>query len=152
MSWEGQMSLKGSHIFVIEDNLNNLSILMTILNRNEAVVSFDQWKLDTKAHLLRSLPIHVILLDLMLAKGMTGYEVFDELRAAPLLAKIPIVAVTASDPGREIERARMKGFDGFISAPFRSTTFCSHISAIIRGEKVFLPPDIESSSPAQIGR
>lgn len=152
ISWKRRMSLNGSHIFVIEDNLNSLSILMAILNRNEGVVSFDQWTPDTKARLLRNLPIDVILLDLMLAKGLTGYEVFDELRAMPLLAKIPIVAVTASDPGRELARARMKGFDGFISAPFRSTTFCSHISAIIRGEKVFVPPDIDSSAPAQTGR
>ena len=58
------MSLKGRHIFIIEDNLNSLNILLTILNRNDGVVSFDQWHYDTKARLLRCLPLDVILLDL----------------------------------------------------------------------------------------
>ena len=60
--------------------------------------------------------IGVILLDLALP-GMDGFEFFETIRADPLTAGIPVVAVTAL--GRESHtRSLEAGMDGYLSKPF----------------------------------
>jgi CheY-like chemotaxis protein len=83
------------------------------------------------------MPIDVLLLDLMLPKGLSGYEVFDQIRAVPGLQDFPIVAVTALDPGIGMNKAREKGFKGYITKPIRANTFGQYIAAILDGKEVW---------------
>ena len=60
----------------------------------------------------------LILLDIMLP-GIDGYEVYEQLRALPDTADIPVVMVTAKSRLHEIIRARaIEGLGGYVGKPF----------------------------------
>lgn len=131
------MSLENKRIFLLEDDTNNLVIISSILRRNGAEVFNDTWGSNTVYMIKRSLPIDIILLDLMLPDNVSGYDVFAQIKATPQLNGIPVVAVTAKDPDREMKIAREKGFSGYISKPIRSKPFAQAIAALIAGEQVW---------------
>jgi CheY-like chemotaxis protein len=130
--------LKDKHVFVVEDDPMNLAVIRTILQRAGAIVPFDNWG-DTTLDRLLTYPfkIDIILLDIMLPHQVSGYDIFEAIRQVPELQHIPIVAVTASDPDIEMNRARAKGFDGYISKPLDRFKFPREIAAILAGKAVW---------------
>jgi DNA-binding response OmpR family regulator len=71
------------------------------------------------AEWLKSIPgvIDLILLDLAFPRGLSGYDIYDDIQAIQELKAIPIVVVTAADLSVEMPKARQKGLNGFISKP-----------------------------------
>ena len=68
--------------------------------------------------LARADPPDLIMVDLSMPE-LDGWEVFRELKADPVTASIPCVAVTAhADSDRE--RALHTGFSAFVAKPFRT--------------------------------
>jgi CheY-like chemotaxis protein len=72
--------------------------MQLLLEQNGAKMSFERWGKDTMERLRAFAPIDLILLDLMFLHGITGYDIFDRIRAQLEFQHIPIVAVSASDP------------------------------------------------------
>jgi CheY-like chemotaxis protein len=132
------MSLNGKRIFYIEDNVANRAIIQTILELDGAQVAFERWGRSEVIGQLRAfMPVDIILLDLMFPRGVTGYDVFDTIRACPEFAHIPIVAVSASDPSVEIPKARARGFAGFISKPISLADFPHQVASLITGDQIW---------------
>lgn len=131
------MLLKDKKVFVVEDDPINMAIIVIALREEGALVIQDPWNYDTIEKLIQFLPIDVILLDLMLRRGESGYDIFDKIRIHPELASIPVVIVSASDPGVEMNKARAKGFRGYITKPIKRTTFAQNIAAVIDGKSVW---------------
>ena len=132
------MLLEGKHIYVVEDDAMNLAVIRTILRRSGAIVPFDHWG-DTTLSRMLSYPfkIDMFLLDIMLPHNVSGYDILKAIRAEPVLANIPIVAVTASDPDVEMNKARQQGFDSYISKPLDRTKFAYYIAAILEGAEIW---------------
>jgi len=131
------MLLNRKRIFIVEDNAGNLAIMQTILDQHGAKVFFERWGRNTCDRLRAVLPIDLILLDLMLPDGVTGYQVFDTIQLLPDLAHIPVVLVSAADVDAERETAMRKGLRGFISKPIRVTTFARFVVDAIEGNQVW---------------
>lgn len=134
---ESMFLLEGRKIFILEDDVNNLAVITSMLRRYGATIYFDSWGVETAQTIKAFMPIDIILLDIHLPNNVTGYDVFDHIKQIPELADIPIVAVTASDPDREMKKAKEKGFNGYISKPIRTKTFISSLLAILSGEEVW---------------
>ncbi|MBN1310944.1 MAG: response regulator [Anaerolineae bacterium] len=131
------MLLKQKRVFVVEDDPTNMAIIATVLKDAGALVIQDPWNYDTIERLVQSLPVDVILLDLMLRRGESGYDIFDKIKSRSELAPIPVVVVSASDPGVEMNKARDKGFKGYIAKPIRRAAFVQSIAAVLDGEPVW---------------
>lgn len=129
--------LEGKRIFMLEDDVNNLAVVSAMLRRYGATIYFDGWGVETSQTIKAFLPIDLILLDIHLPGGVSGYDVFDAIKEVPELNGIPIAAVTASDPDREMKKAREKGFSGFISKPLRTKSFIKSVLALCNGEQVW---------------
>ncbi|MBI5929599.1 MAG: response regulator [Chloroflexi bacterium] len=128
------MLLDNKRIFIVEDNVNNYAIMATILQQQGAHTGYERWGNDTLQRLSAFTPIDLILLDLMFPNGVTGYDIFDQIRQDPKFAAIPIVAVTAADPAVEIPKVRRKGFTAFIGKPVRLGIFERQIAAVLDGQ------------------
>ncbi len=133
--------LKNRRIFIVDDNVTNLAVFGASLRRSGARVFQDAWTVGTVRQVLQFLPIDVILLDLMLRNQTSGYDMFDELTKYPELAGVPIIAVSAADPGTEIPKAKAKGFAGYIGKPIRPRLFPEQIAACINGKHIWYVPD-----------
>jgi CheY-like chemotaxis protein len=131
------MLLKGKRVFLTEDNLTNRSVMQLLLERDGAVFAFERWGYETPERLCRFAPVDIILLDLMLPNGVTGLDLFDQIRALPNFDHVPIVAVSAKDPNIAIPEVQAKGFDGFIAKPINRFKFAQQIASVIAGQKIW---------------
>lgn len=129
--------LRGKRIFIVEDDPANMAVNAVTLRSTGAIIIQDFWNTDIIRNLKGHLPVDVILLDLMLRHDMTGYDVFRQLQADPQLCYIPVVAVSAADPGVEIPKAQALGLRGFIGKPIVPRLFPKQIEACINGEEIW---------------
>ncbi len=133
--------LANKRIFIVEDNLANRAIEQMILERNGAKTAIERYGTDTISRLQAFAPVDIIIMDLMLPNGVSGFDVTDEIRQRPEFADVPVVAVSASDPAETMPTARKKGFAGFISKPIDFDQFPKQIARILDGENVWYEGD-----------
>jgi len=131
------MKLMNKTIIVVEDDVMNRIVYQMTLIQAGAFVKFDETGANTIAYTIRSPKLDLIILDLMLPLGKSGFDVFESLKASEHLKNVPVVAVSAADPHDSIIRARELGFSGFISKPIREELFVDQIAKIIDGDKIW---------------
>jgi len=130
-------SLTRKRIFVVEDELNNRIITQMALMAHDVRIEFDCWGRDTLNKLKNFGKPDIIILDLMFPNGITGYDIFDLIRADSRYDNVPIIAVSASDAATSIPRCRAKGFSGFIAKPIDSDYFPAQLEKILSGQPVW---------------
>jgi two-component system cell cycle response regulator DivK len=130
--------LAGKRIFIIEDNVFNGAIMRDILERCGSITFFDRYGDNALSVLKEATPIDLVILDLMLSHGKSGYEMYDLIRSLPGYETIPIVLVTSADPATEMNTARKKGFNGFIAKPIRVNTFPAFLRGILEGKPIWV--------------
>lgn len=131
------MLLRGRRIFLVEDNIGNQTITKTLLESHGALTAVHRTGLDIISHLRDFLPIDLIILDLMLPDGVTGYDVLASIRRHEAFDDIPVIAISVIDRSEVIPVAKRYGFTGFISKPINFQTFTQQIADIIDGEKTW---------------
>jgi len=130
------MSLNGKKIFILEDNSMNRVVFRIALITQGANVEFDQWGRDTMEKIKNYEP-DLIILDLMLPNGASGYDVFKQIRQRPEYDNVPIVAVSASEPSIALPKTKNLGFSGFIAKPIDETLFPEQMAKVLSGEHVW---------------
>ena len=108
-------------ILIIEDNEQNLYLETFILQRNGHEIIQARNRETGIALAAQSLP-DLILLDIQLP-GMDGYTVAENLRKNPILANIPIIAVTSYAMMGDRERILAAGCTSYIEKPINPETF-----------------------------
>jgi CheY-like chemotaxis protein len=131
------MSLQDKHIFLVEDNLGNQTITKALLESHGAVVATQPSGQDVIAHLRNFVPVDLIILDIMLPSGVTGYDVFSSIRNQSEFDGVPIIAMSVADRSKVIPEAQKRGFSGFISKPISFQEFPKQIARLIEGEHIW---------------
>lgn len=132
------MLLQNKRIFIVEDNLGNRAIIQLILEHEGAKTAIDRWGTDAIERIKAFEPVNLILLDLMFPNGVSGFDIFNQIRANPSLNHIPVVAVSAMDPSEAIPKAQAMGFAGFLVKPIDQDTFVEYLVQIMEGEPVWM--------------
>ena len=123
------MQAKGGLILVVEDNKASSDLMAYLLRaagHRVLTCSDGADAVDIAAHEHPD----VIVMDLQLDR-VGGVEAAALLAADPLLAPIPLVAVTAFAMAGDRERVLASGFDGYLAKPIEPTTFAAQIGAMI---------------------
>lgn len=108
-------------VLVIEDNSQNLYLVTFILENNGYDVMQARNGREGIELAGQTVPA-LILLDIQLP-GMDGYQVARTLRGNPMLAGVPIVAVTSYAMVGDRENALAAGCSGYIEKPIDPDTF-----------------------------
>ena len=132
------MLLVGKTIFIVEDNTMNRVIYQISLGKNGAFLEFDRWGRDTLEKMKYMSKIDLIILDLMLPNGESGFTIFEQIRKLSQYDTVPIVAVSASEPAVAIPVAQKLGFSGFIAKPIDSKIFPEQVAQIMNGESLWI--------------
>jgi two-component system, cell cycle response regulator DivK len=112
-------------ILLIEDNEQNRYLTTFLLDKHGyQVIAASSG--ESGIELARQSLPRLILLDIQLP-AMDGYSVARELRRDPLLADIPIVAVTSYAMSGDREKAMAAGCIGYIEKPINPETFVSEV-------------------------
>ena len=116
-------------ILVIEDNAANMKLAKLLL-RNAGHVPICAGDAETGIAMARSQCPHLILMDIQLP-GMDGLAATALLKADPVTASIPIIALTALAMKSDEERSHVAGCDGYIAKPLRYGELYATIDALL---------------------
>ena len=130
------MLLLRKKIFILEDNSMNRVVFRMSLITQGAYIEFDQWGRDTMEKIENYNP-DLIILDLMLPDGDSGYDVFKQIREHEEYDHVPIVAISASEPAIALPKTKSMGFSGFIAKPIDETIFPQQMAKVLAGEAVW---------------
>lgn len=132
------MELTGKQILVVEDNVMNRVVYQITLGVAGAYIEFDRSGRDALKRVQSShRKWDIIILDLMLPHGHSGYDIFEAIRELPDYNDVPIVAISASEPSVAIPQTQKLGFSGFIAKPIDEAKIVNQVCAIMEGEQVW---------------
>ena len=121
--------MSAAAVLVVEDNERNRKLMRTIIEfgGRRAIECGDG---EPALRLAREHLPALILMDIELPT-LDGVSTLRRLRADPLTAGIPVVAVTASVTTAERERVVTAGFNGYVAKPIDVEAFAAMIEDLI---------------------
>ena len=101
-------------VLVVDDTPENIDVLVGILKQFYKVKASPSGEKALKSSKKR--PPDLILLDIMMPE-MDGYQVFEQLKADPETADIPVVFVTGMSDNADQEKGMAMGAKGYLTKP-----------------------------------
>ena len=122
-------------ILVVDDTPMNVRVLEDLLTAKgyqvetassgpEALEKVEQWRPD------------MVLLDVVMP-GMSGYEVCRQIRKDAAMRILPVVMVTALDPGEERIKGLEAGADDFLTKPVNQPELVARVRSLLRIKSLY---------------
>jgi len=121
-------------LLYVEDNPANLDLVERLIARRADLNLLTATNGLAGIDLARTLLPKVILMDVNLP-GMSGIDAMKILRAEPLTAHIPIIAVSASASKIDIEKGIKAGFFSYVTKPIRVSDFMNSLDEALEHSK-----------------
>lgn len=119
-----------STILIVEDNEKNMKLVRDILQHHgHRVLEADSGELGVRLALTERPDL--ILMDIQLP-DIPGTEALARIRADATLARVPVLAVSASVMPDDQQRVVASGFDAFIAKPLSIKPFLAAVDAALR--------------------
>ncbi|MGO9443939.1 MAG: ATP-binding protein [Thiobacillaceae bacterium] len=118
-------------LLYVEDNPANLELVEQIVARRPDLRLLGAADGNIGIEFARAYQPEVILMDLNLP-GISGVEAMKILRADPLTAHIPIIALSANALAHDIEKALAAGFFNYLTKPIKVNAFMDALDVALK--------------------
>jgi len=127
--------VSAAKILVVDDTPSNVKLLADVLGARGYAVITAASGAEALETVDRERP-DLVLLDVMMP-GMSGYDVCRKLRANPATTMLPVVMVTALDPGQERVKGIEAGADDFLSKPINQPEILARVRSLLRIKSLY---------------
>jgi len=118
-------------LLYVEDNPANLELVEQIVARRSDLRLLSAADANLGIEFARAYQPEVILMDINLP-GISGVEAMKILRADPLTAHIPIIALSANALAHDIEKALAAGFFNYLTKPIKVNAFMDALDVALK--------------------
>jgi signal transduction histidine kinase/CheY-like chemotaxis protein len=118
-------------VLYVEDNPANLELVEQLIARRPDLRMLSAAEADLGIEFARAYLPEVILMDINLP-GISGMEAMKILRADPVTAHIPIIALSANAVPRDIVEALEAGFFNYLTKPIKVDRFMQVLDAALK--------------------
>jgi len=132
-------------VLIVDDNVDSLMILRTILEAQAFTVLIAESGADALAQLAIATP-DVILLDVMMPQ-ISGLEVLQRVKASPATAHIPVIMVTAKMQDEDVLIGYQYGADYYITKPCTAKQLLYGIGLVLG--RTDAEPTVEAKTASQ---
>ena len=122
-----EQSEHGARILIVDDTLQNIQVLGTILRERDYQLNVAQNGRQALESVQKVKP-DLILLDVMMPE-MDGFETCQHLKADPATRDIPIIFLTAKVETDDIVRGFELGADDYVTKPFNQIELLRRVEA-----------------------
>jgi adenylate cyclase len=122
-------------ILVVDDTPVNLKLLADLLTAKGYSIVTAASGAEALDKIDGAAP-DIVLLDVMMP-GMSGYDVCRKIRENPATAMLPVVMVTALDPGQERVKGIDAGADDFLSKPINQPELLARVRSLLRVKELW---------------
>jgi len=135
-----------ARILVVEDDLKTLEILRTHLQAagHECVAAANG---EQALALAKRADADLLVLDIMLPGGMSGFEVCRRIRADNEINFLPILVLSAMSAYEEIMHGLAQGADDYMTKPFETPQLLLRIENLLRMNSDVRAPDDLTALP-----
>ena len=122
-------------ILVVDDVAKNVKLLVDLLTvKGYSAVSASSGR-EALAKVEAEQP-DLVLLDVVMPE-MSGYEVCRKIRENPATEILPVVMVTALDPGEERTKGLDSGADDFLTKPINQAELLARVRSLLRIKELY---------------
>jgi DNA-binding response OmpR family regulator len=136
----GNSSTNGGLILIADDDPDILDLVRFRLAQ-EGYETMTATNGEEALDLARERPPDVCVLDVMMPK-LNGFEVVQAMRTEEPLSKIPVLMLTATVQGRDIERGFAVGADDYLRKPFNPQELRARVAALLKRSSVTKAPAV----------
>ena len=124
-----------ARILAVDDQPHNLRLLVDLLSTRGYEVVTAASGTEALAKIGSERP-DLVLLDVIMP-NMNGYEVCRKIRELPQTAVLPIVMITALDPGEERVKGLDAGADDFLTKPINQPELLARVRSLLRIKQLY---------------
>ncbi len=114
-------------LLCVEDNPANVQLIKMLIETIDGLELICAGNAEDGLKMAESHKPDVIMMDINLP-GMDGFEALKRLRANPITAAIPVIALTAATTAKDMQKGRKAGFVDYITKPI-------HVDHILKSIK-----------------
>jgi two-component system, cell cycle response regulator DivK len=119
-----------STVLIVEDNEKNMKLARDVLQA-KGYATLEAVTGEEGVRLAKEGKPDLVLMDIQLP-GINGIEALRQIRMEPAMAKVPVVAFTASVTPTDRSQIQAAGFDGFLSKPINLKEFIALVESLVQ--------------------
>lgn len=140
-------ALEGTRILVVDDSIETTDMLSKLLQMDGAKVHTARGGMEALA-LAGNSQFDLVISDISMPE-MDGYQLLQELRRLPQMAKVPALALTGFGRVSDIERAHSVGFSKHFTKPLDVDKLLRSVRELTRHNGSEIPRNTDCSDPCR---